>query len=78
MDSFDLLPLHPMSISVANIDPFRQSGLIEGSPFFLLNGQGKRCMTVRWFYPHQGEKWLISPPVLFVGKLHLLHVLYSL
>ncbi len=47
MDSFDLLLLHPMSISVANIDPFRQSGLIEGSAFFLLNGQGKRCMMVR-------------------------------
>ena len=33
MDPFDLLPLHSLSILAANIDPFRQSGLIEGSHF---------------------------------------------
>lgn len=43
MDPFDLLPPHPLSISVSNIDPFRQSDLNEDSPFFfLLNGQRKR------------------------------------
>lgn len=36
MDPFDLLLLRPMSISEANIDPFKQSDLIEGRPHFLM------------------------------------------
>lgn len=53
-------PPAPASISVANIDPFVQSDLIEGSPFFVLNGQRTVWVMERWFYPHEGEEWLIS------------------
>lgn len=36
MDPFDLLLLRPMSISEANIEPFKQSDLIEGRPHYLM------------------------------------------
>lgn len=60
MNPFDLLPL-----LVANIDPFRQSRLIEESPFFLLNVQRMRWIMVRWFsffFPHKKERnrWLAA------------------
>lgn len=58
MDPFDLLLLRLVSISEANIDPFKQSNLIEGRPCFLglkneVNNGGSE------FYPHNNEKlWL--------------------
>lgn len=56
MDPFDLLLQSLVSISEANIDPFKQSNLIEGGAGgggSLSNGSRARCMKGMWFLSSQ-------------------------
>lgn len=71
MDPFDLLLLRPTSISVANIDLFKQSNLIEGRPHFLMDKEWDEWYGSD-FYPLNKEKsiYLLLLPE---RKVHFLH-----